>query len=72
LLHEYASLHPAQSPKPPEEGSDPVHEEALQLPDGLQLSPQAFGELPKGFFILPGEGNLLREQSVPQDPKVPV
>jgi hypothetical protein len=46
FLNEYARLHSAQSPKPPEEGSDPVREEALKLTDGLQLSPQASGELP--------------------------
>ena len=39
-MDKYPSLHATQAPEPPEEGSDPVHEEALKLTDGLQLNPQ--------------------------------
>ena len=33
-------------------------------PHGLQFSPQAFAELPQGFFVLPGQEDFPREEAV--------
>src|SRR5215208_1428970 len=52
FLHKYACLHPAQSPKPPVGGDDPIDEEVLQLSDRLKLGPQVFVKFPQGFLVL--------------------
>src|SRR5215204_6735676 len=64
LLHEYACLHPAQSPKPPVGGDDPIDEEVLQLSDRLKLGPQVFVQLPQRLLVLSRQENLLRAQAV--------
>jgi hypothetical protein len=64
FLNEYACLHPAQSPKPPVGGDDPIDEEVLQLSDRLKLGPQVFVQLPQLFLVLSRQENLLRAQAV--------
>src|SRR5829696_9022366 len=66
LLHEYACLHPAQSPKPPVGGDDPIDEEVLQLSDRLKLGPQVFVQLPQRLLVLSRQQNLLGAQAVPE------
>ena len=60
----YACLHPAQSPKPPVGGDDPIDEEVLQLSDRLKLGPQVFVQLPQRFLVLLRQEILLRAQAV--------
>src|SRR5215208_8161710 len=57
FLNEYACLHPAQSPKPPVGGDDPIDEEVLQLSDRLKLGPQVFVQFPQGFLVLSWQEN---------------
>src|SRR5215218_5382390 len=66
FLNEYACLHPAQSPKPPVGGDDPIDEEVLQLSDRLKLGPQVFVQLPQRLLVLSRQENLLGAQAVPE------
>src|SRR5829696_5993311 len=62
--NEYACLHPAQSPKPPVGGDDPIDEEVLQLSDRLKLGPQVFVQVPQRFLVFSRQENLLGAQAV--------
>jgi hypothetical protein len=54
LPGEDARLDPTDAPEPPVGGGDTVHEEVLELADGLQLGPQVLAEFPNYVRSSPG------------------
>jgi hypothetical protein len=55
---EYAGFYPAKAPQPPIGSDDPLNEQILQIPYGLQFGTQVLAQLSEGVFVFSREKTL--------------